>query len=210
MNGKFQNEMKMSVTKKPIQNFDAPIYSIPVPNVDNYKVCMGGVVFPDTTDNFEFVSQSITNFWNSEFSYDLGTNCRAFFQNNFNLKDASQADEYQIIHLGFSEWEKKTKENPLFGISKELTYESHASLRGLMNKDDNSNLSVGGIASELRMHINNSLDEIGKEILKVMSQADVTAENRHKVHAEVLQHVLKEIITQSHTSVYDLMKDNLK
>lgn len=189
-------------TKKAISDVDQPMYYLPLPNIDeNHKVCLGDSGYKTRGSMTEIVNSIISGFWQSQFTTD-GSNAYL----NFLLDNKFIADQLQHIK-GVEAWAKASLKDVLLGISKNTKLKPGATFRRFLLLDDKKTNNTQSIGNNLKKEIVRSVSAIGEDVKKLFTSVDFKTENREKVHVETLNSILKEIIVQAYTELWEYSEE---
>lgn len=199
-NGEPVKQLFVGCTKKPIQDLDEAMFHLPLPNITSHKVCTGDSAWPSKKNMTEAVNAIIGSFWQSSFTGDGASEAVTFADTNFKKKSLQE---------GFELWEIKTKENSLFSIDKTTKYRPGQNFRATFGKDNGSNGQVSIVAT-LQKEIVQAVGNVGEEVKKLLGDIDFKTENRAKAHTTTLQSVLKEIIVQAYSELWEYAQMELR
>ena len=82
--------------------------------------------------------------------------------------------------------------------------------RDFLSRDNTSQNGTGALVTRLKQDILTAVGTIGGDIQNLLTNIDLTTENRDKVHIENLQETLKDIITQAYTELWTFTERQLE
>lgn len=182
---KVDDEVYVVVTKKPLTNLDDVVYQLPLPNVENCKICRGKMTVAASTCVTTNIKNYIGGFWQSEFNADLSVFHTSFMDKN---------------ELNCKEWEKQSRANPLFILSKNFSDGSgkNMSLRKFIHKDESTK-------SAIKNDIVSAIQNICKNIQDTINKTNFQTHNTKNNHTIVLQNILKELIVQAYSELWEYL-----
>ncbi len=194
--------LHVGCTKKPISDVDQPMYYVPLPNIDeNHKVCLGDSNYKRKGSMTEIVNSIIGGFWQSGFTTDGSAKYINFLIDNKYISDA------QLHMKGTENWAKASLADVLLGVSKNIKLKPGATFRRFLLMDSNKTDNTQTIGNNLKKEIVKSVSAIGEDIKKLFTSVDFKTENREKVHVETLNSILKEIIVQAYTELWEYSEE---
>jgi hypothetical protein len=192
-NGKFEI-LRVGMRTKELSSLDDVLFYPNLPNnTGSHGVCYGdmlGKINSNMSVN-EQIRILIGSYWQTGFTGN-GTREHADFLNRNNMS--------------VLEWEEKSKRNPLFILK--CLYISGFPIKKLLDGVSSTNDTlIQGIKADFT----EAIKEIGKDIEALFSNLDMKKENRDKTQLENLETILKEIIVQAYSELWEYAyRENLK
>jgi len=185
----------VGMTRKPISDLDGMIFNPILPNISDHAVCTGDMAWPSKGTVTENVDKIIGGFWQSAFTADSSTALATFLKDN---------------DLTLESWQAKSLVDPTFVVNKKTKYTNGRTIRRFLavNKDGKS--GTISLVNNLKAEIVNAVGTIGGDLQKMLTNVDMKTENRDKPHVEVLQEVLKEIIVQAYSELWEFLQQQLQ
>lgn len=180
-------QLNVTCTKKSIGSLDQAVYHTGLPNYNNgANVCMGSYRWPQGKNMTDAVNDIISGYWQSEFN---GGHAATFL-----------------------DWEAQSKKDALYGIDKKKQYSifTGQTVRSYLVRDTQNKTGTTSIVQNLKQEIITAVGLIGGDLQKMLTEVDLQTENREKVHVEALQGILKEIIVQAYTELWEYLQQQLR
>lgn len=187
--------LHVGMTKKPINDLDGMIFNPIIPNINEHLVCTGDTPWPQNGTVTEKVDKIIGGFWQSAFTGDANQFMNQFMKDN-NLRN-------------LEDWQAKSKTDPTFVLSKNAKYAPGKTIRRFLATDKGGKSGTVSLVNNLKTEIVNAVGAIGGDLQKMLTNVDMKTENRDKPHIEVLQEVLKEIIVQAYSELWEYLQQQL-
>lgn len=180
--GRWDGRCSVAMRPTPITSLTDDLFSISLPNTDNYSVCMGEFTPKRDSNMTQQANEIIASFWTSQFG---GLSC--------------------------SDWKKKTKENPLFILKDASRYYKIGPLNTLIYNTASraSGTAKKDILLSLKQEIVTAVAAVGVELQKSMLSVDMVKQNKEKVQIETLDEILKEIIVQAYSELWEYLQAQL-
>ena len=199
-----QQRLCVTCSKKPVTDLNATQFQLPLLNIENHGVCFGHG-WPKSGNMTEKVLAVIGEFWQSQFNWNHNGTIINFVKDNFNLGVNSEN-----FHQGLTKWENASRNDALFMVSPEAKLRTGLALSAFLSRDNTSHNGSGSLVTKLKQEILTAVGTIGGDIQNLLTNIDLTTENREKYHAENLQETLKEIITQAYAELWTFTEKQLE
>lgn len=184
----------VGMTRKPISDLDGMIYRPILPNINDHSVCTGdsgwGSKDGTMTDK---VNAIISGFWQSTFTGDHIVEHDQFLKDN---------------DLTLDEWQKRSKVDSTFILHKSIKYKNGRTIRAFLATGESKD-GKASLVNNLKTEIVTAIGTIGGDLQKMLANVDIQTENRDKPHIEVLQEILKDIIIQAYSELWEFMQQQL-
>lgn len=189
--------VQATATKKPLKTLDDVVYEFPLPNVQNTNVCAGHMARVVGETPSEKIKSFMNNFWQSQFNHDYSDGFRRFISSN---------------RMMLPEWERKSRENQLFILSAKFagctapsTGQNVANIRSLLPKSGQAQQTL---EANVKKELISAISSIGSNVQDILSSVHIDTANSN--HAESLQLILKELIIQAYSELWDYLQKQLK
>jgi hypothetical protein len=191
-----QGALHVGMTKKPLTDLDGMIFNPILPNITHHQVCMGNTKWPDKGTMTDKVNGIISGFWQSQFNDAGNQDFVAFLAAN---------------NLTVESWQEKSKADPTFILGKGIKFNHGLTVRRFLATDDkNGTKGKISLVQNIKTELIDAVGVIGGDLQKLLTTVDLKTENREKPHIDVLQDVLKEIITQAYEELWEFMLTQLQ
>ena len=114
----------------------------------------------------------------------------------------------QFGGMDVGNWAKETKKDPLHVLHK--TYTKGGALRKVVSQISQNAGERPDIVNTLKQEIVTAVGTIGGEIKKTMLSLDMVKQNKEKVAIETLDEILKEIIVQAYSELWEYLQAQLQ
>jgi hypothetical protein len=181
-NGLKWSALKAGFRQAPLTSLNDHLLVAPLPNHGHggqHGVCMGDFSPNFTKNKTSQANQVISAYWQTEF----------------------------VSEGNFSEWEKKTKDDPLFVLKQ--NYNVGNRIIDLI-AEFTKNIQNVDIVNTLKQEIITAVAAVGKNIQETILSLNLVRENKQKIAIETLDEVLKEIIQTAYAELWDHLNANLQ
>ena len=191
-------KLHVTCSKKSVTDLDTTMNHLPLWNIDNHAVCFGSN-WPTHGNMTEKVNAVIGEFWQGLFN----ANHTVAFDNFCN-------DNFRGHQDGYQSWENESKRDALFMVAPKTKLLVGRPLRSFLKKDANSVNGSAALVTKLKQEIITAVGTIGGDIQNMLSNLDLTTENREKTHVQNLQEIIKEIIVQAYSELWIFVEKQLE
>lgn len=194
INGSFSGHLNVFWRSKPLSKVGDSVFPMPLPNISDGQVCLGE--FKPHTEGKKIDEQCnhiVSGFWQTVFSHDYIVNFTNFM-----------GSQNITIH----DWVNGTKTNPLYA-AKKFKLPEGLNLYEFLKSEALSN-GQNNLIAVLKTHILEAVGEIGEEIKNLLVDLDVKGENREKVHVDTMSKVIREIVVQAYSELWEHLSVKLE
>lgn len=208
-------QIHVTFRPKALGSMNDMLFEAGLPNMSGGYVCMGDFNNGHPSLKNQNLTIQVNNiigaFWQSKFTFGGGNDqfSRWIGANDLSAKNGNNRSWSTSI----TEWEKKSKKEPLWAVNGRM--QSSGSLKDNIDGAVNAAGRASGsktqndIVKDMKQEIVTAVGTIGAEYKKAIMKVDFLKQNKEKVQIENLEEILKEIIVQSYSELWEYLQGQL-